>query len=239
MRRPIEKSTDALTILLLALMVNSPFSALIFYTKVTIGILKTSAYIIEFPRLQQSPNLIALIISLLLDNESLLTHILFTISISLRWYLELTYGDGTFKIYPKMKEAPFKVGYQMIRTEKYGNEVQVYYPISKEIEITQQNNVPYLPHDDKTIKGLLLLAMGKILKMDKKGPTFLMNYYKDISLGVAKNAPLSPKLKDKKIVPIFFSHGLTSSPHNYSRVLIDLASNGYIVFGIFHQDGSC
>jgi len=42
------------------------------------------------------------------------------------------------------------------------------------------------------IKGLLLLAMGKILKMDKKGPTFLMNYYKDISLGVAKNAPLSP-----------------------------------------------
>jgi hypothetical protein len=51
MRRPIEKSTDALTIMLLALMVNSPLSPLIFYTKATIGILKTSAYIIEFPRL--------------------------------------------------------------------------------------------------------------------------------------------------------------------------------------------
>jgi hypothetical protein len=35
----------------------------------------------------------------------------------------LTYGDGTFKKYPKMPEAKFNVGFKTIISEKYGNEV--------------------------------------------------------------------------------------------------------------------
>ncbi len=77
-----------------------------------------------------------------------------------RWYLQITLGDGTFRGYPKMQEAKFNVGYKMVRTEKYGNEVQVYYPISKDIRVTKEKDVPVLPHGDKTIKGLLLLALG-------------------------------------------------------------------------------
>ena len=103
-----------------------------------------------------------------------------------------------------------------------------------------ETDVPYLPHGDKTLKGLLLLGLGKYLSEDSKWwPTFVLNSFKDVLLGVVKSAPLSPVLKNKKVVPIFFSHGLTSSPHNYSRVLMDLARSGYIVFGIFHLDGTC
>jgi hypothetical protein len=83
--------------------------------------------------------------------------------------------------------------------------------------VKPETDVPVLPHGDKTLKGLLLLAIGNILSEDSKWPTFVLNSFKDVLLGVVKNAPLCPILKNKKVVPIFFSHGLTSSPHNYSR----------------------
>lgn len=41
------------------------------------------------------------------------------------------------------------------------------------------------------------------------------------------------------MVPIFFSHGNTASPLLYSQTLKLLATYGYIVFGICHQDESC
>jgi hypothetical protein len=69
-------------------------------------------------------------------------------------------------MYPKMEEAKFNVGFQTVRSEKYGNEVQVYYPISKEIKVRPETDVPYLPHSDKTLKGLLLLGLGKYLSED-------------------------------------------------------------------------
>lgn len=112
--------------------------------------------------------------------------------------------------------------------------MQVYYPISKEIRVRPETDVPVLPHGDKTLKGLLLLALGNFLSLESKWPTFLLSSFKDVLMGVVKNAPLSPMLKTKKVVPIFFSHGLTLSPHQYSRAQMDLARNGYIVFGIFH-----
>lgn len=133
-----------------------------------------------------------------------------------------------------MHEAKFKVGFKTIRSEKYGNEVQVYYPISKDVKVRLETDVPVLPHGDKTLKGLLLLALGNFLSEDSYWPTFILNSFKDVFLGVVKNAPLSPNLRNKKLVPIFFSHGLTLSPHHYTRVLMDLARCGYIVFGIFH-----
>ena len=50
---------------------------------------------------------------------------------------------------------------------------------------------------------------------------------------------VSDDFKEKKIVPIFFSHGLTACANFYTSIQRDLAKNGYIVFSLNHLDGSC
>ena len=50
---------------------------------------------------------------------------------------------------------------------------------------------------------------------------------------------LNEKFKNKKIIPIIVSHGLTLSRNFYSTMCIELASHGYMVFAIDHHDGSC
>jgi predicted dienelactone hydrolase len=50
---------------------------------------------------------------------------------------------------------------------------------------------------------------------------------------------LLDKVNNQKLVPIIYSHGLASSCAIYSAHLRELASHGYIVFGIDHQDESC
>jgi len=42
----------------------------------------------------------------------------------------------------------------------------------------------------------------------------------------------------KKLKPVIFSHGLVCMGVSYSGILKDLASHGYIVFALNHQDGS-
>jgi hypothetical protein len=72
-----------------------------------------------------------------------------------------------------------------------------------------------------------------------RGPTFLLKHLTGLKIGAARGAALAPEFEQRKLVPIFFSHGLTATAHLYSQVLRDLARHGYIVFAICHQDGSC
>jgi len=80
----------------------------------------------------------------------------------------------------------------------------------------------------------ILLAAGKFIKEDSYIPTFVFSFMSKLKIGAVKGAPLEPSLRGKKIVPVFFSHGLTSAPHNYCQVLMDLARNGMVVFAINH-----
>jgi hypothetical protein len=57
-----------------------------------------------------------------------------------------------------------------------------------------------------------------------------------VRLDAVRNGEIDPSFRDKKIIPIFFSHGLTATSRFYSQMLMDLARSGYIVFGICHQD---
>ena len=50
---------------------------------------------------------------------------------------------------------------------------------------------------------------------------------------------LNDKFKNKRIIPIIFSHGLTACRAFYSSLCIELASFGFIVFVLDHHDGSC
>lgn len=45
--------------------------------------------------------------------------------------------------------------------------------------------------------------------------------------------------KDVRFVPIIFNHGITSSASAYQQLMIEMASHGYIVFGIDSLSGSC
>ena len=114
----------------------------------------------------------------------------------------------------------------------YGNEVHVFYPISKDIEISQDTDPLWLPHGDKTLKGLLMLALKR--QFTGKGPTFLLSHLKGLKVGAVRGAPLANEFSTKKLVPIFFSHGLTATAMLYSQVMRDLARHGFIVFGICH-----
>jgi hypothetical protein len=96
--------------------------------------------------------------NLLVISQTIST-LFFALSITFVIVLNLIYGQGNFEKYPKMPEAPFKVGYKTFRTtNKHGNEVHVYYPISKNTDITNVNNPKWLPHGEKTISGILMLA---------------------------------------------------------------------------------
>ena len=44
---------------------------------------------------------------------------------------------------------------------------------------------------------------------------------------------------EQKLRPIIFSHGLAGSKRLYVGLMKDLASHGYLVLAVDHQDGTC
>ena len=121
---------------------------------------------------------------------------------------------------------------------KHGNEVQVFYPIKIREESDELEVADWLPHGEKSITGILALTVSlcnlvkvPFVHLQSKG-------LKHVKSMVYKNAPLSEDFKGKAIVPIVFSHGLQSATFLYTMALRDLASHGFLVFAVNHQDGS-
>lgn len=57
---------------------------------------------------------------------------------------------------------------------------------------------------------------------------------------VAEDAAVSADYRNnKKMRPIFFSHGIRLAPNMYTCLFSELASRGYIVFAPYHMDTSC
>jgi hypothetical protein len=147
------------------------------------------------------------------NKNRVLSVVLLGIGLVISFTLRIIFGNVNFSKYPEF-EAPFNAGYQKIRTVKYGNEVHVFYPINKDTEVIKETDPDWLPHGDKTIKGLLMLALKRTFT--GKGPTFLLSHLKGLKVGAVTGAPLAPEFKERKLVPIFFSHGLTATAHLYS-----------------------
>ena len=57
---------------------------------------------------------------------------------------------------------------------------------------------------------------------------------------VKRDAPLAPQFGDGKklLQPLIFSHGLTSHKMNYSGICRELASYGFLVIALNHNDRS-
>ena len=101
------------------------------------------------------------------------------------------YGNCDFSSYPQPDELPFHAGFQVIRTEKFGNEVHVYYPIEKNTEITNEKDPKWLSHGEKTLKGLLMLSTGKFYGENEMGPQKILRQLKGLKIGVMQNGQLT------------------------------------------------
>ena len=98
-----------------------------------------------------------------------------------------------------------------MRTKKYGTELFVWYPVSKNVDEEKYVKPLWMPHGVKTLKGLVHLSTGWPLDRSWT-PTFFFSGLRNIKMNALTGAPLSEDFKHKKLIPIFFSHGLTCHP---------------------------
>lgn len=144
--------------------------------------------------------------------------------------------------------GPYEVGYKEFRTSALDNEVSVYYPIQRDvyrqIMKTQKGaNTKWLRHGDKTLEGIARASVP--YGQEDPLPWFIFRYLRKIKMDTCTDAPLDPDFSisgedrsAKPLIPIIFSHGLSSNRTMHSGSQRDLASHGYIVFSIDHKDQS-
>ncbi len=137
-------------------------------------------------RVVQLPNLIGFTASILLyifgyENASSFA-LKFGLGVSI--CLRYLFGNCDFSNYPEAPEAPFKSGFQLIKTSKYANEVHVYYPIDKDADISNEKDQRWLVHGEKSLKGLLMLSTGKPIPDNEMGPQKMLKHLKGLKIGV-------------------------------------------------------
>ena len=70
-------------------------------------------------------------------------------------------------------------------------------------------------------------------------PIFLLKSGLNVDLPVAVEASISADFKDKQLVPLIFSHGLTACAKMHSVMCKEFASYGMLVIALDHLDESC
>lgn len=143
------------------------------------------------------------------------------------------------------------MGYKDHRTSKLGSEISVYYPVDKEEynRVIHRNNTLWLRHGDHTLLGLAKASMPYGREDHPRSCWF--RYFRRIRMDTATDAEVSKDFKadksameveqvnKKSLVPVIFSHGLSSNRTLHSGTCRDLASFGYVVFALDHMDLTC
>lgn len=114
-----------------------------------------------------------------------------------------------------------------------GNECSIFYPAMDDDSGTL--GVPFMPWGDEEAEGF-----HEVVKSNNsffgKFPLFLTaKPVQMISIPVFRNAKIAPF---KKLQPIVFSHGLSANRMTYSVICRELASCGYFVVCLSHNDKS-
>ncbi|CDW86859.1 platelet-activating factor acetylhydrolase isoform 1 [Stylonychia lemnae] len=153
-------------------------------------------------------------------------------------------GDPNYSKYPT--RGPYNIGFKQIRTDKFDNEVIVFYPVDKDPKIEKDfKHKTFSFFDTKNqnefIKGILhSMQPCREPYIPNNAPEF---FYRFLLGAKIKNsfeeAPLSKDFTNKELIPILYSHGLSAHPRYYSQMLNDYASHGFIIFAIAHRDRSC
>lgn len=74
---------------------------------------------------------------------------------------------------------------------------------------------------------------------DKHSPLWIFRSLRRVKMNVIENADfIAHDMRSKPLIPIIFSHGLSSNRTLHSGTCKDLASHGYIVLIMDHRDGT-
>jgi dienelactone hydrolase len=109
--------------------------------------------------------------------------------------------------------------------------------------VTDANNPNWLRHGEKTLLGIARASGGNAYgsKDNKHGPLWIMRGFLGIKMDVSENGELPSEFEEghKKLIPLIFLHGISSNRSMNTGTCKDLASHGYIVFTMDHEDGTC
>ena len=119
--------------------------------------------------------------------------------------------------------------------EGHTNQVSVFYPSAT--PLTDGNNALWLRHGEKTLLGI---AKANGSNENNHTPLWIMRSFLNIRMETAEEGELPEEFAKglKKLIPVIYCHGLSSNRSMHSGTCRDLASNGYIVFIMDHEDGT-
>ena len=186
----------------------------------------TVGYSIEGVRLAQLPFFLATSLRMFLEfttNESL--ELLELVQVSLCLFAIYTiqcFGDNSYDCLNLT--GPRQVGYVENTTKKFKNDFSVFYPVSK----ASRNYAALLPYQEHQVKS-----------REKRQKTWLQKLVLKPLMTIEM-----PVDKDHKGIPnegshcVIFSHGIGESRLQRASLCIELASHGYLVICLSHNDGS-
>jgi hypothetical protein len=118
--------------------------------------------------------------------------------------------------------------------------VSVFYPSAT--PLTDANNAMWLRHGEKTLLGLARANGGNANGSNEinHAPLWIMRSFLGIRMETAEEGELPDEFAKghKKLIPVIYCHGLSSNRSMHSGTCRDLASHGYIVFIMDHEDGT-
>jgi hypothetical protein len=166
--------------------------------------------------------------------------LVWTFGVAVQLYVHVVFGNSDFS---KFKPSgPYPVGFRDWTTKTGAGKIDcsVYYPGAQNVSHEWEKGalgVYFYPYLYENVLGSAKAAksysrMSFVSKLDTK--LIFMPF-----LNSKQNYWRNRKLSEvKELVPIVFSHGCHTHRHAYTALYGELASHGYLVIALGHNDGS-
>ncbi len=149
---------------------------------------------------------------------------LFSVSVSIKFGM----GD-----YSKFKPSgPYRVGYKEFTTKELSNDCSIFYPAAP--DGSGKFGVPFLLYGEKQIEGLKLIVGADLPPWIAFVAKIILRSMLSIKVPVYRDATIGKKMMQ----PVVFSHGLSAQRMIYSSLYMEMASCGYCVIALSHNDQS-
>jgi hypothetical protein len=177
---------------------------------------------------------------------NLIAEIILCVVIVLGILTTILFGESNFE---RVKlTGPFEVGHKDIHISHTGNAVSVFYPMDKEVykqimKKEPERNTIWMRYGYNTRLGgaRATAPWGS----ETHSHPFVWKFVESVRMLTCQDGPLAKvfwtdnESERKQLIPMLYSHGLTSCRTFQSGSCRDFASHGYIVFSIDHHDGTC